>query len=199
MTGAQLFGAWCTTLTIVFIWPQVWRVWSENTTEGLSPTATVTNVVSSNLWLAYGLAMDRPAGWVANVSFTAALTAIGLAQIRDRTMPGRHLAGAQVASLAAIGATLSISTDAVAWAAIAIGIGATVPQFLHVVRTRDLSGISLPSMAILLASCVSWAIYGLVADVILYTIPQFLIIPANGYITVRAVLWRRSAAAHAAH
>jgi len=190
MTGAQILGAWCTTLSIVFIWPQVWRVWSARTTAGLSPLATVNNIVASNLWLAYGLAVNRPAGWIANVSFTAATTAVAAALIRDRAMVRGQLVAAYAVSSALIAMTLAVSTAAVAWGAILLGITSMVPQFLRVWRADNLSGISLASMSILMVSCASWAIYGVVADVILYTVPQLLFIPANGYITVRAARWR---------
>jgi uncharacterized protein with PQ loop repeat len=192
MTGAQLLGAWCTTLSIVFIWPQVWRVWAARTTAGLSPLATANNIVSSNLWLAYGIAVARPAGWLANVSFTAAITAIAVALIRDRAMSWWMLQSAYGMSFAIIAATLAVSESSVAWAAIILGVASMVPQLMRVWKADDLGGISLPSMAILMVSCLSWAVYGVVADVILYTVPQLLLIPANGYIAVRAARWRLS-------
>lgn len=189
MTGAQILGAWCTTLSIAFIWPQVGRVWSARTTAGLSPIATANNIVSSNLWLAYGVAVDRPAGWIANVSFTAATTAIAVALVRDRAMSRETLGGAYLVSAAMIAATLAAAPSATAWAAILLGVASLVPQFLRVWNADNLSGISLWSMSMLMVSCVSWAVYGVVADVILYTVPQMIIIPVNGYVTLRAARW----------
>ena len=184
-----LLGAWCTTISVAFVWPQVWRVWRHDTTLGLSPFATVHNIVGSNNWFVYGVLIGRPAGWLANVSFTAAMTMIALAQIRHRTMRASWLAAGFAASAVLSWGAASISTPAAGWLAIATSTTAMAPQFVHVVRTHNLHGISIPSMVLTVTSSFSWLSYGVAIGDPLFVIPQLLFIPANGYILLRAHRW----------
>lgn len=187
--ATALLGAWCTTISVAFVWPQVWRVWRHDTTHGLSPFATVHNIVGSNNWFVYGVLIGRPAGWLANVSFTAAMTMIALAQIRHKVMnPWLLAAGFAVSGLASWAAA-AVSTPLAGWLAIATSTSAMAPQFLHVVRTHNLHGISIPSMVLTVTSSFSWLSYGVAIGDPLFVIPQLLFIPANSYILLRAHRW----------
>jgi uncharacterized protein with PQ loop repeat len=64
------------------------------------------------------------------------------------------------------------------------------PQFVHVMRTHDLHGLSVPSLRILVTSCVSWFLYGIFIGELFYWLPQLVLIPANAYILMKATRWR---------
>lgn len=197
---ASILGPWCTAISVAFVWPQVWRVWRHDTTHGLSPFATVHNIVGSNNWFVYGVLIGRPAGWLANVSFTSAMTMIAIVQIRHKVMKPSLLAAGFGFSALASGAAASVSTPLAGWLAIATSTSAMAPQFLHVVRTHNLHGISIPSMVLTVTSSVSWLSYGVAIGDPLFVIPQLLFIPANSYILLRAHRWHSDpvAATHGA-
>jgi uncharacterized protein with PQ loop repeat len=92
----------------------------------------------------------------------------------------------------------AISIELLGLSATVLSIGGMAPQFLHVLRTHDLHGLSVPSLTILVSSCVSWFLYGLFIAEFYYWLPQIILIPANTVILWKAYSWHRSKSDHQA-
>jgi uncharacterized protein with PQ loop repeat len=166
-------------------------VYRHNSTHGLSPLGNAYGILGSNVWFAYSWYLDRPAGWWANVSFTIASSLIGIQLIRHKSMKPIMLFGAFAIAGAVVLPVHQINVEAVGWAAIILSVTGTAPQFIHVIRTHNLHGISVLSYSILVTSCVSWMSYGFMLHDPIYWYPQLIFVPANSYILFKAASWHR--------
>ena len=183
------FGWWCTCTSVAFIWPQVFRSFRHDTTQGISPLGCVYAIVGSNVWFFYSFWQHIPAGYAANVAFTAAQSLIAYVLIRHAKMSWAYFLSFFAASVLISVVSYGISIDVLGWAAIIMSVTGAVPQFAHVVKTHDLHGLSVPSLSILVTSCVSWFLYGFFINEVYYWIPQVLFIPMNSFILWKAHTW----------
>lgn len=191
MTFESILGAWCVVISLSFIWPQVWRVYRHDSTFGLSPTGNAHSVVGSCQWLAYGIVRSSPPMYLSNISFLTATIMIASKIITHGAMKTRLLLGAL-----ALGAVIalvcgSIEPAVLGWAAIVISSTSILPQTLHVIRTHNLHGISIPSYVLTLMSSSSWMLLGFVSGDLLISAPNFVLIPCALTILLRAHKWQR--------
>jgi len=184
------FGWWCTFSSIFFIWPQVYRSFRHDTTQGIAPLGNAYAILGSNLWFFYSFWQNIPAGYWANVAFTSAQTLISVVLIRHKKMTWRFFGMFFGGSILISVATYSVSIELLGLAATLLSVGGMFPQFVHVMRTHDLHGLSVPSLRILVTSCVSWFLYGIFIGELFYWLPQLVLIPANAYILMKATRWR---------
>ena len=198
MDWKDAFGWWCTASSIIFIWPQVYRTLRHDTTQGIAPLGNAYAILSSNLWFFYSFWQEIPAGYWANVAFTSAQCLICYVLIRHEKMTWLFFFGFFEASVLIAVAANAISIELLGLSATVLSIGGMAPQFLHVLRTHDLHGLSVPSLTILVSSCVSWFLYGLFIAEFYYWLPQIILIPANTVILWKAYSWHRSKSDHQA-
>lgn len=183
-------GAWCTFTSLVFIWPQVWRMTRHDTSHGVSAFGVAHGVVGSALWLSYGISMDRVAIWFSNSQFIAAQLIIISVLVRHGKMPISLLArfAAVLAVLLAIGIPAPPAT--VGWIATAVSVTSLFPQVIHTARTENLHGISVVSWAMTIVSAASWMIYGWMLDDVVMSTINYFTIPMMIYVMTMAIRWR---------
>ncbi len=191
MDVAVVLGLWCTALSISFIWPQVLRVYRQQTVEGLSPAGTLHGASGSVLWCLYGIARgDLPLS-VANAMVLLAMALIAAAQVRHRVLATRIVTLVAFSAIALALACLAVSPALLGWVAIIVGATSILPQTWHTVRTPDLSALSVPTYAMLVLTAVSWSLYGMVIGDPLVVMPNLLVIPCSIVIATKALAYQR--------
>jgi uncharacterized protein with PQ loop repeat len=188
MHVTAVLGPICTALSISFVWPQVVRVYRLNTVEGLAPNGTLQGLAACALWAMYGAARGVGPLVVSNSVIGVAMMMIAAAQIRHGALAlGKLLAA--VAAIAIVGGgALAISTTLAGWIAIVIGVTSILPQTIHVSRTADLSGVSLPMYALVVLTSILWSAYALLIHDWLVIITNLLIAPCALFVAIKA--WR---------
>lgn len=181
----------CTTLAVSFAWPQVFKIYRQNTVEGLSSKGTLHGLSGCLLWTMYGAAQGLVPILVSNGAVGTAMLMIAAAQIRHRTLRVSHLL-ALLCGVTLIGlGALALSTTLVGWMAIVIGVTSILPQVMHVSRTADLSAISLPMYGLIVLSGILWSLYGALIGDWLIVITNAFILPCALYIALKS--WRAQA------
>ena len=188
MSFTPILGVLCTVLSLGFIWPQVIRVYRLRSVEGIAGRGTLHGLAGSSLWTAYGIAKVNPPLIISNATIMLATVLIGVAQIRHGVLrswqPFATIAGFMTAAYA----MTAVSPAITGWVAIVIGATSILPQTAHVLRAPDLSGISLTMYAMLIATALSWALYGVLLGDLLVSAPNALVIPCA--LVVAAKTWR---------
>lgn len=186
----RFFGIWCTVVSLMFVWPQVWRSVRHDTTHGISGVSVVHGLAGSVLWFVYGVSMNRVPIWFSNASFIVSQCIIIAVLFRQDRVRTTLVAGYGL-SLAVVLAVLGpISAAWVGAAAIAVSASSLVPQVLHVARTDNLHGISISSWVITIVSAASWMSYGWMLDDPIMSTINYITIPMMIYVVVRAASWR---------
>jgi len=183
-------AAFCLTLSVGFVWPQVARVYRMDTVEGLSPRGTLHGIAGSVLWVAYGLFRTELPLILGNANILLAMLLIGLAQARHKVLDARAIAAVLAITTAVAVGTGALSVALTGWLAIIVGATSIIPQTLHVVRSEDLSGVSLVMYSLIVINGVAWSIYGLLVSDLLIVIPGFVVIPCAGFIAARTMKFR---------
>lgn len=185
-----IMGVWCTFTSLIFVWPQVWRMVRHDTSHGISPFSIAHGLVGSALWFSYGVSMSRHAIWFSNGSFI-------IAQLIIISVLYRH--GSMTVSLMAkfaglLGALLLIaipvSPSVVGWMATTVSVTSLMPQVVHVIKTSNLHGISVLSWIMTIISATSWMIYGWMLDDVIMSVINYFTIPMMVFILMKAIRWR---------
>lgn len=188
MHVTAVLGPICTALSISFVWPQVVRVYRLNTVEGLAPNGTLQGLAACALWAMYGAARGVGPLVVSNSVIGVAMMMIAAAQIRHGALAMGKLLVAVAAIAVVGGGALAISTTLAGWIAIVIGVTSILPQTIHVSRTADLSGVSLPMYALVVLTSILWSAYALLIHDWLVIITNVLIAPCALFVALKA--WR---------
>lgn len=191
MLFRNILAVWASTLSIIFMWPQVFRVLRKKTVEGISVVGTLHSFTGSLLWSIYGL---RAGVWyvaVSNVITLFALAIVITAQVRYNAVRLNVVLASQLSILAIGVAAALISKNGIGLVAVAIGGTAIIPQTIRSARTSHQVGLSSATYAIIFVNSISWGTYGfLIGDRFVMT-PNFLIVPCALFISARAVLSHR--------
>jgi len=183
----NVLAVWASTLSIIFMWPQVFRVLRKKTVEGISVLGTIHSFTGSLLWSIYGI---RAGVWFVAVANIVTLFALGFvisAQVRYKAARLNVVLMSQL-SVVAIGvAAALVSKNVIGLVAVIIGGTAIIPQTVRSARTSHQVGLSAATYAIIVVNSISWGGYGLlIKDPFLVT-PNILIVPCALFISVRAI------------
>jgi MtN3 and saliva related transmembrane protein len=188
-----VMGVWCTFTSLIFIWPQVWRMVRHDTSHGISPFSVAHGLVGSAMWFTYGVSMGREAIWFSNGSFIAAqLIIISVLYKHGSISPALMMKFASaLAALLLI--AVPVSPSVVGWMATTISVTSLMPQVVHVVKTENLHGISVVSWIMTIMSSASWMIYGWMLNDIIMSVINYFTIPMMIFILSKAIRWRIAA------
>lgn len=188
-----VMGVWCTFTSLIFIWPQVWRMVRHDTSHGISPFSIAHGLVGSALWFTYGVSMDRHAIWISNGQFITAQLIIISVLYRHKSMSLALMAKFAAALAALLLITIPVSPAVVGWMATTVSVTSLMPQVAHVVKTENLHGISVGSWLMTIMSASSWMIYGWMLDDVIMSVINYFTIPMMIFIMVKAIRWRVAA------
>lgn len=199
MTLQNLLGLVASTLSMLFIWPQVFRVYRNNTVEGLAPLGALQGMSGSILWAIYGLAQTDIPLFGSNLLLSVAIALLGIAMTRHGVL-SRSVLSTAVTVVVGVGfVAASISTSLVGVLAFVIGALSVLPQTFKVLRDPDLNGVSVSSNSLLFVTACAWLSYGLTIGDTLVWLPNVLVIPCSALIVVKARSSQRRAASVPAH
>ena len=185
-----VMGVWCTFTSLIFIWPQVWRMVRHDTSHGISPFSVAHGLVGSTLWFSYGVSMSREAIWISNGQFITAQLIIISVLYRHGSMKISLLTKFGVVLTGLLLITIPASPSAVGWMATMVSVTSLMPQVFHVVKTENLHGISVGSWFMTIMSATSWMIYGWMLNDIIMSVINYFTIPMMIFIMMKAVRWR---------
>ena len=186
VTPTNLLGLVASLLSMSFIWPQVYRVYRNDTVEGLAPLGALQGMSGSILWSTYGLARTDIPLFGSNLLVAVAIGLMSLAMVRHGVIK-RSTVLALVTTVIGIGfVTAAVSTTLLGMLAFVVGALSVLPQTLKVLRDPNLQGVSVSSNTLLFATSSMWLFYGLVISDALVTLPNFLVIPCSAVIVQRA-------------
>lgn len=184
---------------MLFIWPQVFRVYRNDTVEGLAPLGALQGMSGSILWSTYGLSQSDIPLFGSNLLVAVAIGLLSMAMVRHGVVKRTTVFGL-VAIVIGIGfVTAAVSTIVLGMLAFVVGALSVLPQTLKVLRDPDLQGVSVSSNALLFATASTWLCYGLAIGDALVTMPNLLVIPCSAIIVAKArAAQSKSVPAHAA-
>jgi uncharacterized protein with PQ loop repeat len=186
----KFLGTWCVLLSFSFIWPQVWRVVRHDTSHGISPFGLMHGIVGSALWLSYGILQSDTAVWFSNTSFCIAQSIIIAVTYRHGRIPRPVIIQVALACTAILVSTTVTPAAAVGYIAIVVSGSSIFPQLIHVIKTDNLHGLSLSSLALSAIACSSWLWYGFVVSDMMISAQNFVTVPIFIFMMYKAWTWR---------
>jgi len=188
VTLSGVLGTLATVLSIIFIWPQVFRVYAKRSVEGVSAMSQLQSLFASSLWFAYGNMLDRWPQIISSFNIGLANFLILALQWRYQAIRGRILWPAFAVSVVLAIWFSRISVDLVGAVAMIIGGPSIIPQTWRVWRSEHLFGVSVSTHLLLTAMASAWLAYGIVVRDVYTAGPNVIGVPCAMYITWRA--WR---------
>jgi uncharacterized protein with PQ loop repeat len=180
---------------MLFIWPQVFRVYRNDTVEGLAPLGALQGMSGSILWSTYGLSQSDMPLFGSNLLLSVAIGLLAVAMTRHRILT-RSTLSAVVAGVLGVGFLAgAVSTTLLGMLAFAVGALSVIPQTVKVLRDPDLQGVSVSSNSLLFVTSCAWMSYGLAIGDTLVWLPNVLVIPCSAVIVFKA----RSSQARSVH
>ena len=171
---------------MMFIWPQVFRVFRNNTVEGLAPLGALQGMSGSILWATYGLAKGDLPLFGSNTLVATAVGLICLA-MTNHGVVARKVLFTVVVSVIGVGfVAAAVSPTLVGAIAFVVGALSIVPQTIKALRDPNLYSVSVSSNALLFFTSSAWLAYGLMIGDALVATPNFLVIPCSAVIVQRA-------------
>lgn len=190
----RFLGVASVVLSISFIWPQVWRSLRHNTTHGISPFGLVHGLIGATLWLSYGINERIAPVAIANTSFLTAQSLIIYVAYKNGHIERRVISATYPVVLAILVFLTQLPASFIGVTAVLISGSAIIPQFIHVLRTDNLHGISLTSYTLTIITCAVWLLYGFVISDFMISAQNFVAIPILLFITHKACRWRQQEA-----
>lgn len=188
----NFFAVATVVLSISFIWPQVWRSLRHNTTHRISPFGLVHGLIGATLWLSYGVNERIAPVAIANTSFVVAQTLIIYVAYKNGHIERRVITAAYPVVFAILILLNPVPSAVIGVIAVLISGSSIIPQFIHVLRTENLHGISLTSYTLTIITCVVWLLYGFVISDLMISAQNFLAIPILLFMTQKAWRFRRN-------
>lgn len=188
----SFFAVATVVLSISFIWPQVWRSLRHNTTHGISPFGLVHGLIGATIWLSYGINERIAPVAIANTSFVVAQTLIIYVAYKNGHIERRVITAAYPVVFAILIFLNPVPSTVIGVIAVLISGSSIIPQFIHVLRTENLHGISLTSYTLTIITCVVWLLYGFVISDLMISAQNFLAIPILLFMTQKAWRFRRN-------
>ena len=173
-------------LSVSFIWPQVFRVFIKNSTEGLVPGSLLQGCCGSLLWTIYGLNKPDPQLIFANTNIVIAILLILSVCVKHKKIvwwiPALTISLTLILGLIAANYSLAV----MGWVTIAIGTPAIIPQVVRVYRTEHLYGVSTTTHGLSFACCICWFSYGAMISDWFVALPNIVGMLGAVYIWIRA-------------
>jgi len=182
-------------LTVVFAWPQVFRVLRHGI-DGVSVGAITLSMVGASAWLGYGIASDLAPVIVSNLGVLIGQLVVTVELVRKGALGSARAAGAVAAAMALLGLSqLDALTDPIVIAAALVAITSLVAQLAEVVRDpHRLEGLSASTYGILTSVATTWIIYGALKGDGVIIATNIVALPMAAYITRAAVRSHREVA-----
>jgi uncharacterized protein with PQ loop repeat len=170
--------------TVVFAWPQVFRV-VRHGVSGVSVNAITLSVVAAAAWFGYGVARGLAPVIIANFGVMTGQLVVTFELARHRALPMRRAVVVVAVATVLVGlCQIAALSDVIVTAAGLGAIASVLTQLVEVVReSHRLEGLSAGTYAILTAISACWIVYGLLEDDIVIVGTNLALLPMAGFIT----------------
>jgi uncharacterized protein with PQ loop repeat len=192
VTLQNVLGIVASTLSMLFIWPQVILVYRRNTVEGLSPIGALQGICGSTLWSVYGLSQGDVAVGGSNFLIVVAIALLARAMVKHGTLPASRLYATVFAVTAFAFICVSVSPGVTGFIAFVVGASSVLPQTFTSAKSDDLSGVSLPTYVLLFFTAVAWSAYGFIVKDALVVLPNVVVIPCAIFIGAKIIRTRKA-------
>ncbi len=194
MTLANLSGSIAALLGVVFIWPQVIRVYAKQSVEGVSGLSHLIGLSGTLMWFTYAISTQSLPMLISNANIEIAIIALMVMLVRKRALP-LWLPVTVSAVTAAYCVVLSaVAPSAVGITGVLIGTPAILPQVWRAIRTEYLLGVSPSSYLLLVSMSLGWFTHGILIDDAIVSYPNLLLAPSALFIAWKAWSSQRRAA-----
>jgi uncharacterized protein with PQ loop repeat len=186
VTFSGVVGTIGSMLGVAFIWPQVYRVYSKQSVEGVSGTSQLIGLTGTLMWFTYGITTDRLPMIVSNANIEVAIIALMVMLVRKKSLPLWQPVLAFAASAVFCAVFAFVSSAVIGVTGVIIGTPAIIPQVWRAIRTKHLFGVSVSTNVLLAAMGTSWFLYGLAIDDPVVSYPHIVLIPSASFVAWRA-------------
>ena len=194
MTLANLSGSIAALLGVVFIWPQVIRVYAKQSVEGVSGLSHLIGLSGTLMWFTYAISTQSLPMLISNANIEIAIIALMVMLVRKRALP-LWLPVTVFAVTAAYCVVLNaVVPSAVGITGVLIGTPAILPQVWRAIRSEYLLGVSASSNLLLASMSLGWFTHGILIDDPIVSHPNFLLAPSALFIAWKAWSSQRRAA-----
>jgi len=186
VTLANLSGSVAALLGVVFIWPQVIRVYAKQSVEGVSGLSHLIGLSGTLMWFTYAISTESLPMLISNANIEIAIIALMVMLVRKRALP-LWLPVTVFSSTAAYCIVLSaVAPSVVGITSVLIGTPAILPQLWRAIRTEYLLGVSPSSYLLLASMSLGWFTHGMLIDDAIVSYPNFLLAPSALFIAWKA-------------
>jgi PQ loop repeat. len=194
VTLANLSGSIAALLSVVFIWPQVIRVYAKQSVEGVTGLSHLIGLSGTLMWFTYAINTQSLPMMVSNANIEIAIVALMVMLVRKRVLPLWLPVTVFIGSVVYCVVLNAVAPSAVGITGVLIGTPAIVPQVWRAVRTEYLLGISASSYLLLASMSLGWFTHGVLINDAILTYPNFLLAPSALFIAWKAWSSQRRAA-----
>ena len=186
VTLANLSGSIAALLGVVFIWPQVIRVYAKQSVEGVSGLSHLIGLSGTLMWFTYAISTESLPMLISNANIEIAIIGLMVMLVRKRALP-LWLPVTVFSSTAAYCIVLSaVAPSVVGITSVLIGTPAILPQLWRAIRTEYLLGVSPSSYLLLASMSLGWFTHGILIDDAIVSYPNFLLAPSALFIAWKA-------------
>ena len=194
MTLANLSGSIAALLGVVFIWPQVIRVYAKQSVEGVSGLSHLIGLSGTLMWFTYAISTESLPMLISNANIEIAVIALMVMLVRKRALPLWLPVTVFSVTVAYCVVLNLVAPSAVGITGVLIGTPAILPQVWRAIRTEYLLGISASSYLLLATMSLGWFTHGILIDDAIVSYPNFLLAPSALFIAWKAWSSQRRAA-----
>ena len=194
MTLANLSGSVAALLGVVFIWPQVIRVYAKQSVEGVSGLSHLIGLSGTLMWFTYAITTQSLPMLISNANIEIAIIALMVMLVRKRALPLWLPVTVFAVSVAYCVVLNALAPSAVGITGVLIGTPAILPQVWRAIRTEYLLGISASSYLLLATMSLGWFTHGMLIGDAIVSYPNFLLAPSALFIAWKAWSSQRRAA-----
>lgn len=188
MSLSAFFGAAAALLGVLFIWPQVIRVYAKQSVEGVSGHSQLIGLSGTQMWFTYGVSNESIPVILSNLNIEIAIIALVVMLVRKRTLPLWQPVVIFFVTAAFCAYFGVVAPTAVGITGVVIGTPAIFPQVWRAVRSERLMGVSVSSYVLLAMMGTAWFFYGQMMDDWVLSYPNLILIPSASFIAWKA--WR---------
>lgn len=191
VTTAGVLAVVSPVLTVGRAVPQTARL-VRSGASGVSAATWILIFVTAELWCAYGVFAHVPAELAANIPNGALALVVVVLTGRRRAATGRLLAAASILTVTAAVLVAICVHDGVSGIVSGVAVMGSItlyfPQVIKVLREPDVTGVSLVTWMLALASAISWGVYGLLIHKLPVFLPNVVMGPCAFVIVMRVAL-----------
>jgi len=194
VTLANLSGSIAALMGVVFIWPQVIRVYAKQSVEGVSGLSHLIGLSGTLMWFTYAISTQSLPMLISNANIEIAIIALMVMLVRKQALP--LWMPITVFSLTAAYCIVmsAVAPSVVGITSVLIGTPAILPQVWRAIRTEYLLGVSPSSYLLLASMSLGWFTHGILIDDAIVSHPNLLLAPSALFIAWKAWSSQRRAA-----